>query len=540
MTEADILIRSQQILDEVCHHIEHSKWKDMYLYSLKSLADELHAPCVLAVAGKVKAGKSFLINSLLGVDLAMTGNTETTATINVFKKGRPLSPEKPVLCQWTNGKKEWKEISFLERLQGSDEETLRITAEIDRLIFYVEDNPMLEEVTLVDTPGIGADVGDDGDAHQIQTDAYFKLRKKHEDNTVSLSNTADAVIYLFNTVPTETDKSFLDSLYDGGHGLTSQNGIGVLSKVDKNIEQLKNVDKFAKEFEKELFSILPTSAALTKVIPDINKACELKKTLKEWFPNEKTFLMAISSEKAFLHPKLPQCSISPTLREQLVSKYLRKDIPWSLFVLLSKELYYTDNIEESLTKLSRIAGIEPLRELIYNHFFRRSRLLRCNKILNELRRVINDILYDSKLLKAEQYGKNRLNIIRACETLSEPYRTTLINIVNEYVETEEVVQKIKASFQLKKNEVDDLLLQLRDINNSYMAYQKLLASKHDFSKEEISELSTLFSGQRVIFDYRDRQKYWSRVTNSSPSNSIRQQIAKIAKTKYSLLIQNEL
>ncbi|MCD7939656.1 MAG: dynamin family protein [Bacteroides intestinalis] len=236
MKEGEIITNTQQLLKRISSYIDKSFWREKYLFGLKSLQEEISSPCVLAVAGKVKAGKSFLVNSLLGVDLAMTGSTETTATINIFKKGKPLSKDKPALCQYIDGSKEWKSKDFLDTLQGTSEETLKITSKIDKLIFYIDDNPILEEVTLVDTPGIGADVGDDGDSHQIQTDSYFKLRKRHQQDTINLSNNADAIIYIFNTVPTETDKEFLASLYDGGQGITALNGIGVLSKIDKELD----------------------------------------------------------------------------------------------------------------------------------------------------------------------------------------------------------------------------------------------------------------------------------------------------------------
>lgn len=86
MGKKDITTQIYNLLDETAAYIEHTTWHTKYSLALKSLQEELKAPCVLAVAGKVKAGKSFLVNALLGVDIAMTGTTETTATVNIFKK----------------------------------------------------------------------------------------------------------------------------------------------------------------------------------------------------------------------------------------------------------------------------------------------------------------------------------------------------------------------------------------------------------------------------------------------------------------------
>ena len=65
MTENNILIQTQTLIDDVCSHFEGTSWGKPHWKELKTLQNELTTPCVLAVAGKVKAGKSFLINSLL-------------------------------------------------------------------------------------------------------------------------------------------------------------------------------------------------------------------------------------------------------------------------------------------------------------------------------------------------------------------------------------------------------------------------------------------------------------------------------------------
>lgn len=98
---------TQQAIDHIISVLEDSPWKNSYVSRFKRLRDEADMPCVLAVAGKVKAGKSSFLNALLGVDLAMVGTTETTATINYFRYPRPdeeINPEKPVVVHWNDGR----------------------------------------------------------------------------------------------------------------------------------------------------------------------------------------------------------------------------------------------------------------------------------------------------------------------------------------------------------------------------------------------------------------------------------------------------
>ena len=71
---------------------------------MEGLATQVRHPCVVAVVGRVKVGKSTFVNALLGEDLAKVGTTETTATINYFTYGqpRPRAP-RPLSLAWREG-----------------------------------------------------------------------------------------------------------------------------------------------------------------------------------------------------------------------------------------------------------------------------------------------------------------------------------------------------------------------------------------------------------------------------------------------------
>src|SRR5947199_8843981 len=91
---------------------------------MQQLATEVDEPGVVAVVGRVKAGKSSFVNALLGEDLAKMGATETAATINYFRQGTS-DPNFPVRCYWRTGKLKVTDESraFLDSLQGKDKET---------------------------------------------------------------------------------------------------------------------------------------------------------------------------------------------------------------------------------------------------------------------------------------------------------------------------------------------------------------------------------------------------------------------------------
>ena len=116
---------TQQLLSEMIEFIEGTPWRADYQNRFERFHDMAERPCVLAVAGQVKAGKSSFLNALLGLDLAAVGTTETTATINVFKYGRVKDPNKPVMVYWNDGREpEPQTKAFIDSLQGYTEEVL--------------------------------------------------------------------------------------------------------------------------------------------------------------------------------------------------------------------------------------------------------------------------------------------------------------------------------------------------------------------------------------------------------------------------------
>ena len=63
--------QTQELIKQVLTFMEQSPWRDMYTTRLQVLHEKADFPCELAIAGRVKAGKSSFLNALLGDDLAM-------------------------------------------------------------------------------------------------------------------------------------------------------------------------------------------------------------------------------------------------------------------------------------------------------------------------------------------------------------------------------------------------------------------------------------------------------------------------------------
>jgi predicted GTPase len=81
---------------------------------LEKIAAQVSQPCIVAVVGQVKAGKSSFINALLREDLAIVGTTETTATINYFRCSKDSAvTDQTIRCFYHNGQSTYVDRAFL-------------------------------------------------------------------------------------------------------------------------------------------------------------------------------------------------------------------------------------------------------------------------------------------------------------------------------------------------------------------------------------------------------------------------------------------
>ena len=80
-----LLDKTKELLEILRVFVNNSPWRNQYLHIIEEYIISLKEPCRLAVTGRVKSGKSSLINIILGEDLAKVGTSETTSTINILK-----------------------------------------------------------------------------------------------------------------------------------------------------------------------------------------------------------------------------------------------------------------------------------------------------------------------------------------------------------------------------------------------------------------------------------------------------------------------
>ncbi|NHD19222.1 MULTISPECIES: dynamin family protein [Actinopolyspora] len=158
---------------------------------LRTRLERLSEPLRMAVTGRVKSGKSTLINALVGSELAPSDPEERTQVNTVFRYGTEprITVHTPHGTQQTmsTGKLDPATIRDLQRWRPD---------EVARLVIE-SPSPGLQAITLIETPGV----------------ASTAVQETGRSALAQILSEADAVLYLTRH-PQQTDIQFLHSVHE--------------------------------------------------------------------------------------------------------------------------------------------------------------------------------------------------------------------------------------------------------------------------------------------------------------------------------------
>ena len=168
-------------------------------------AEAFDRPLLVAVMGEFNAGKSSFVNALCGEEVAPTGVTPTTATINVLRYG--ATPEARVVHHDGSARAipAADLVAFLGTLRDADASEVRLV----EIFLPVE---ALRRVEIVDTPGLNS------------------IRPEHERVARDFLRDADAIVWVFaaGQAAKATEREALTLAHAAGKRV-----VGVLNKIDR-------------------------------------------------------------------------------------------------------------------------------------------------------------------------------------------------------------------------------------------------------------------------------------------------------------------
>ncbi len=182
---------------------------------LDEVRSRLNEPLRVAIAGKSKAGKSTLLNALVGEVIAPTDASECTKVITWYQQGMGYrATVEPVNAAPEPARLDRTDTGAAVDFAGRD------AADIARVIVEWP-SPALASMTLIDTPGVGSLSGIG--ARSIEFLAPADERP----------SPADAVVYLTRHVHAG-DVRFLEAFHDDTSArATPVNAVAVLSRADE-------------------------------------------------------------------------------------------------------------------------------------------------------------------------------------------------------------------------------------------------------------------------------------------------------------------
>lgn len=334
---------------------------------LRELESGIVRPFNVAVFGRMKTGKSSLINALLGKDLAITGVDETTATINVISRAEDVSQCEKFTVHWKDRPPE----SFpLERLaaewSGKSHEVVEKVSQTAYIQLYADD-PALALHEIIDTPGTGAAVSD----HEKVAQAFLN-------SSIQEGRKADALVYVFGINGRETDEANLKTFREGClPGSRPYNSVGVLHKWDATFwnsggdwnEIQSKVDRLKSQMEAVVADVIPVSAPIATV------------AARATDEDLASLISLVSTKGAGRIESLleddedwdddPECF--------LFKKRFSVPIPWICFRIVVREavrLGGGTNHSQLRARLRELGGLDRLRELLDRQFFKSAALIR--------------------------------------------------------------------------------------------------------------------------------------------------------------------
>jgi Dynamin family len=342
---------------------------------LRRILDRLDEPLRVAVAGRVKSGKSTLLNALVGERLAPTDAGECTRIVTWFTDGHTYRVDihpfdgPPRQARFT------RDDGVLEiDLGGLSPD------QVDELV-VTWPSRALRRSTLIDTPGIGS-------LSQSLSRRTWELLTVDDEEAP-----ADAVLYLMKHLHSN-DVEFLRAFHDTEVSRPNPiNAIGVLSRADEigvgRLESMASARRIAARLSRDpkvrrlVQTVLPVAGLLAETATTLTETeVGHLRRVSELAPAEVEQLL-LSADR-FLEGR-PELGVTSTDRQRLLDRF-------GIFGIRLTSTLLRQKVAETATDLARElkgrSGLDDLQEVLRSLFFQRREVLKCRSALLALSSLV--------------------------------------------------------------------------------------------------------------------------------------------------------
>ncbi|WP_426184641.1 dynamin family protein [Microbacterium sp. TWP3-1-2b2] len=340
------------------------------------LDTRLHEPLRLALAGMVKAGKSTLLNAMLGERIAPTDTGECTRVVTWYR----FSPTPTITLHPRRGEPRRMPIRREHGLLVIDLGGL--PAEEIEWIDVGWPLQALKSVILIDTPGI-ASLSEDTSMRAVR----FLTPE-------DAPSAADAVVYLLRHLH-GSDVKFLEAFHDNAAGAAQTVcAVGVLSRSDEvgsgRIDSLLSARRVAYRYQRD-----PELASLTLgVIPIAGLLAEGARTLREseyiafrelaGLDRDVRERLVVSADR-FLR-ETDATGLSVTVRRDLLARFGIFGVRMATAIIRAGAASSSELSEE----LVQQSGLLEIQEFISAEFQPRAATLKARGVVLQLERIARE------------------------------------------------------------------------------------------------------------------------------------------------------
>lgn len=371
----------------------------------------LGEPIRVAIAGMVKAGKSTLLNAIIGEEIAPTDAGECTKVITWYRHG----PTPRITMH----------------LSGGATQPLPVRRDDGRLVIDLGGTPVeevervevewpskrLEEVTLIDTPGIAS----------LSTDV--SARSASFLTPQDAPSEADAIIYLMRHLHS-ADLGFLTAFHDTSVGTSDTvNALAVLSRADEigagRIDALLSARTIAERYRSDgalrslALDVVPIAGLLAQSARTLRQRefDALRQIARLGRQSRERLLVSVDR---FVRADA-SIDVSPEDRAGLLDRYGMFGIRLSAVVIRSG----CDDATELADELYRRSGMQELLRRVSDQFRSRADTLKARTALAALGALIRqrpgpdsgDLANAIERLEANAHELRELSLLSAARTI---------------------------------------------------------------------------------------------------------------------------